>query len=285
MSDTADVESALVALAAAALYPLGTAQPSVADAPCRVFRGWPTPAKLDADLAAGNVQVSVFAGGTERRQTRYLTQESELPHAAPTFTLAVAETEDEVTITATGTPSPANAAAKVNGIAYALPVTADMSLSDIALGLADLIAADTGATPTGPVIALPPGTRASVRVGGFGGVVRELRRQKKGFTISCWCPNPATRDTVAEAIDLAIARAARLTLPDGTAGHLWYERTWSSDAGEKEGLYRRDLMVSVEYGTTETEAAAEVVVFAAEPLPPVPGEEYPPAPIQTVTVI
>ena len=40
---------------------------------CRIYRGWPNPAALDADLAAGLVNVTVFPGsGTRRNTTRYL---------------------------------------------------------------------------------------------------------------------------------------------------------------------------------------------------------------------
>lgn len=60
MADQADVETALVQIASAALYPQGTTGPSICGTLCRVYRGWPTPAGLDADLAAGAVNVSVY---------------------------------------------------------------------------------------------------------------------------------------------------------------------------------------------------------------------------------
>jgi hypothetical protein len=60
-------------------------------------------------------------------------------------------------------------------------------------------------------------------------------------------------------VDVALAAITFLSLPDGTGGRLLYERSRVSDRVEREGLYRRDLFYSVEYGTTETQAAAEVV--------------------------
>jgi len=60
MADLSDVETAIVSQAIAALYPDGLSQPSAVAATCRIYRGWPTPAGLNADLAAGTVNVTVF---------------------------------------------------------------------------------------------------------------------------------------------------------------------------------------------------------------------------------
>ena len=42
MADQADVETALAAIVANALYPKGTAAPSAVGCTCRVYRGLPT---------------------------------------------------------------------------------------------------------------------------------------------------------------------------------------------------------------------------------------------------
>ena len=46
MADLADVETALVGLTTAALYPGGSAASSSVGADCRIYRGWPTPTAL-----------------------------------------------------------------------------------------------------------------------------------------------------------------------------------------------------------------------------------------------
>ena len=69
MADQSDVEKALVNVVSAALYPSGTAAASVPGPDCRIYRGWPNSAALDADLAAGNINVTVFPG--ERRQPHH----------------------------------------------------------------------------------------------------------------------------------------------------------------------------------------------------------------------
>jgi hypothetical protein len=57
----ADVESALVNAAAAALYQFGTAAPSAACAPVRCYRGWLVGDALGRSIAAGSVDWSVFS--------------------------------------------------------------------------------------------------------------------------------------------------------------------------------------------------------------------------------
>src|SRR5690349_10674928 len=60
MADQSDVESVFASLISAALYPNGLDAPSVPGPPCRIYRGWPNSAALDADLAAGRINVTVF---------------------------------------------------------------------------------------------------------------------------------------------------------------------------------------------------------------------------------
>ena len=69
MADQSDVEIALVNVVAAALYPDGTDKFSVPGPDCRIYRGWPNSAALDADLAAGKINVTVFPG--RRRQPHH----------------------------------------------------------------------------------------------------------------------------------------------------------------------------------------------------------------------
>lgn len=73
MADQSDVAEALLGLATAAVYPGGPAAPSVAGVPVRLYRGWPDPETLAADLRAGAAHVSVFPEPRgEVNTTRYL---------------------------------------------------------------------------------------------------------------------------------------------------------------------------------------------------------------------
>lgn len=209
------------------------------------------------DLAAGTINVSVYPMANEQRTTRYPRTYETL--TVPTVNLTL--TASGTTITVGGTSSsPLNAAAVVNNRGYVYAVQANDTLDDIATGLAALINADTPATSSGPVITIPAATKLAARAGGVGTVIRETKRQKRGFQLTFWCPTPALRDDVVPPVDQMLADIDYLTLPDGSAGRLLYERTIVSDRVEREGLYRRDLIYSVEYGTTETLDAAQIVV-------------------------
>lgn len=256
MADVSDIESVLVSTITQALYPNGTGNPSVAGADCKIYRGWPIPANLNADLSAGKINVSVFPQDVEQRTTRYPRTYQEL--TTPTVTLTL--TASGTTITTGGTPAtPLNAAALVNGKAYVYAVQNGDTLDAIATGLAALINADTPASSSGAVITIPAAKQLVARVGGVGTVIRETKRQKRGFQITFWCPTPALRDTVVPPVDKALADIDFLTLPDGTAGWLRYERSPISDRIERAALYRRDLIYSVEYGTTDTADAPQIV--------------------------
>jgi hypothetical protein len=80
---------------------------------------------------------------------------------------------------------------------------------------------------------------------------QEVRRQERGFRISCWCPTPSTRDITASTIDSYLSGVAFLSLADGTSGRLIYLDTTMFDQSQNARLYRRDLTYSVEYPTIQ----------------------------------
>lgn len=256
MADLADVENVLTAIIAQIVYPSGTGQASIINKPCKILRGWPIPANLDADLNAGTINISVYPRDVEQNKTRYPKDWQEIPFAPATLTLTAAGT----TVTVGGTPaSPSNAAVLVNGVPYIYPVQGGDTLTAIATGLAELINAATPATSFGPVITIPAAKQLSARVGIFGTIIRETRRQKRSFQITFWCSTPTQRDAIVPPVDRSLADIEFLTLPDGTAGRLLYERSPVSDRVQREGLYRRDLFYTVEYATTDTQSAPQIV--------------------------
>ncbi len=253
MADSSDVANVLVSTLAQIVYPNGTASPSIVNAPCKIYRGWPTSAALMADLAAGTINMTVYPRDDEQKKTRYPRDWKPLPLTAPTLTLTVSAN----TITVGGTPSsPLNAAAVVNGVGYVYAVQPADTLASIATGLAALF---SGATSSGAVVTISGAYRLAAVVGAVGTAVRETKRQSRTFQITFWCPNPAVRDQIAAPVDAALADIDFLSLPDGTAGRLIYVRSPSTDRVELENLYRRDLFYSVEYGTTDSMSAAQVV--------------------------
>lgn len=257
MADLSDVQNALVTLAAQTIYPTGTANPSVANAPVMIYAGWPGSARLDDDLAAGKVHVSVYARPEERNTTRYSRDWKTVSINAATLTLATTVN----TVTVGGTVStPQNATLLVNGKAYSYALQPTDTLTTIATALAALVNADTPATSSGAVVTIPAAYKIVARVGTTGISIRELRRQERVFQIVIWAPTPALRDAVTQPLDVALAALNFITLSDTSAARLIYKSSPITDDLQKASLYRRDLFYTVEYATTQTQVNTVVTV-------------------------
>lgn len=253
MADISDVSSSLVSRLAQILYPSGTSLPSVAGVPVMVYMGWPIKSVLDADLLAGKAHVSVFPMATERNTTRHLRRWKTL--VPPVNTLAVAISGQTITISGT-VATPQNVMTMVDKQPYVYTVQVGDTLTSIATGLAALI---PGASSAGPVVTVSEASRLTVaRIGSNGISVLEIRRQERVMMISVWTDTPGHRDSVAQPLDLALADLAFLTMPDQTAARLIYRGSRIDDAQQKAKLYRRDLLYSVEYGTTQIEVGTQI---------------------------
>lgn len=71
MADIIDIQTALVAIASAAVYPLGISSASITGAPILLYPGWPNAAQLDTDLSVGSAHITVFPTQIESNKTRY----------------------------------------------------------------------------------------------------------------------------------------------------------------------------------------------------------------------
>ena len=260
MADVSDAANVLVAQAQAVLYPSGTAAPSVAGVPIRIFVGWPVPHQLDADIAAGTVQVSVFPRDEERNTTRWPTDWKETARGTATLTLSAAGQVVTVGGTLPAAGNPQSLAVFVNGTAYAYLVQAGDTLASIAAALAALIVVDVaGTAASGAAITLPAAARVGdLRVGVSGSVVRTTRTQERLFQLTVWADTPAHRDAVAGPLDAALSDIPRLSMPDGTLARLRYRGSPVTDKSQKANAYRRDLLYTVEYSTTQTATASEI---------------------------
>jgi hypothetical protein len=157
--------------------------------------------------------------------------------------------------------SPQNVMLRVNSKDYAYTVQVSDTLATIATALADLVAVDvTGTIAIGPAINIGISGRVqAARVGGFGTVAREIRRQERIVMLTVWAGNPSLRDQVAAAIDSALADIEFMTMPDGFGARLIYQDSPVIDALQKAALYRRDLNYRVEFATTVAEQVAAVI--------------------------
>jgi hypothetical protein len=248
MADQSDVETALAGRATAILYPLGPDGPSLVGPVCRIYRGWPNAPALDADLAAGVVNISVFSdSGDQRNTTRWLHGGITPSVAVPTLTVL----NDASGVTFGG----AGGAGQLAGVladnyAAVHRLGAADTPGQVAAILAAMLRAARATVLSGSTISVPGANRLLGRVFADQPHLRETRRQRMGFLLTCWCPDPASRDAVGSALDAAISAQEFLPLPDGTVGRLRFRSSVARDRGEDAALYRRDLRYDVDYATT-----------------------------------
>jgi hypothetical protein len=248
----------------------------IAGAQVLAVSGWPTANDLDAVAASpaavttgsGSVRaiVSVFAPpGYYRNTTRYPLEWQVL--APPAKTLTATVTGNTVTIGGAGGP-PQTVALIVGAGArrrvYAYPAQSWDTPASVAAGLAALVNADAPALVSGATLAIPGAFDLTARVGGQGAAIKEIARQVERFQMHVWAPSPAVRDAIGAPLRQALADTAFLTLADGTAARLVCCGDSLLDDPEKAGLYRRTLLLDIEYATTITQAAAEITVFEAK---------------------
>ena len=249
MPDRSDVEQALAGLIAGALYPNGAAGDSAVGNVCKIYRGWPVANALETDLEQGVVHVSVVpVSGALRDRTRYST---EWQGMTPPATMTVSLSDELVTFAGLGGAGQV-AGIGVDGQAYAYRMRAGDSAALVAAALAAQIRADRPAVATGSSVYLVDGRTILGRIVTDGQGGQELRRQEGRFRVSFWCPDPSTRDTVVSLVDVAMAGWIFIDV-GGWACRLQLAGESITDDGAAGGLWRRDLVYSVEYPTVAME--------------------------------
>ena len=297
MADISDVESALVAAVTAAIYPSGTSSPSAialtngSTPNCRIYAGWPVPAKLDADMAAGTppgsaavINVSVMVeNGLEKNVTRYPQIWDDQTKVACTLSAAVAA--NVVTIGGTVTAGHyLTIIAGNNSFSYA--ALANDTLATIAAALAALMAPAFAVSVTGAAITLPAtmGGRITVRSGAPGTIIRELERSNQRFCVTVWAPNNDARGATARLIRPALARIDYLAMPDTSVARLIYESSHDVDRSEKQSIACRDIHYWVEYATTDVQPGYPITSTNSQLQPEAPNApDFTPLPWQSFT--
>jgi len=254
MADPSEILNVIAGQVAAIVYPNGTASPSITGAVVKVYPGWPVPDILQADIKNSGVHISIYPLPTERKLPTALGRPYRVIDSGnPTIETAVSGSA----VTLSGAVStPQNVYFLIDGIGYHYSVQSGDSLASIATAMATLI---PGASNVGPVVTFPNAFEIIARVGGVGAAARELRRQTKDFMVTVWAPTPALRDTIGSAIDSALSISSDIQLSDGLPAFMVYARSMYSDASENYLVYRRDLVYTVNYATSQTISAPQVV--------------------------
>jgi hypothetical protein len=247
MADQSDVETTLVGLVSAALYPDGTTASSIPGPVCRIYRGWPKAAALNADLAAGRINVTVFPAGAAIRNTTRYPDEWITTAVLPSMTATVTASS----VTFAGAASLGQiAGVRVDGRSYVYRTIVHDAPASVAANIATLARADGIVTLSRATLTFEGAGDVVARVVADASGIMEVRRQIQDFRIICWCPAPLLRDAVAGVIDVSLATMRFIILPDGTAGRLIFSGNTVFDQSQDAILYRRDLIFTVEYPTT-----------------------------------
>jgi len=257
MADISDVTARLAQMAAAAVYPSGAGQPSVAGVDVRIFEGWPIASSLDADIAAGKANVSIFPmPGGSAPVFQVLDETYVITPAVHGLSASISGD----TVTLVGTPGSGEYASIVADERFAYSrVGADIPT------ILNAIAADAAANYQGVVVSGDsitfPTTRLVCNIGAPATAGKVTHRQRDAIFITVWAPTPALRNLLAESIDVALKAVNRLTFPDTSQGLLVASHQNQLDDRQTASIYRRDLVFTVEYATLATFQVFEVTTF------------------------
>ena len=276
MADIADIERAIVAVAAGGLFPAGgylsgalTASaatavplptpsvPSPTSGPVsvRLYRGWPEAAALTADLAASAAHVSVYSDpGMSRDVSRWPQIPVQITNNTPTVTAAVSG----ATVTLGGTVTAGNVVGVQFGApaaAYAYVLQATDTLTTAAAALAGKIA---GATSSGAVLTLPSGIDLAAATMVPQSTLTITRQQVQGVRVVTWAPTPQARDAIVAIVDGAFAGLKNsagaftrfMAVGANEAARIQYRGTYTNDVPARDRVWRRDLCYQIEYPTT-----------------------------------
>ena len=265
MADLSDVETKVAALVTEIVYPKGIAAPAITNSLIRIYRGWPNQSALNADLASGTTTITLFADPAQSRiTTRYL----DPPETGSIVVPSLTSTVSGPTVTFAGLATSGQIAGiLVDNSAYVHRTVPGDTPELVASILATYVRSRRPATVQGARITIPGAGSLIVRVVADQTTQTETRRQIQGFRLSFWCPSPAQRDQITALADQALSAQTFVTLPDSTTARLRITGTAVFDQSQNAGLYRRDLLLAVEYATT-TATTQPALIFGNARLMP-----------------
>lgn len=257
MADITDVMTKMAAIVDAAIYPNGDTQPSAMPngAAVKIGQGWPLPASLDADLAAGRVTITIFPLSGSATPTNQILDETYV--ISPAVVNLTAGLAADV-ISASGTPAPGEFITAVCDDSFVYSATGPTVAAIMSALAAQAQANYPGATAGQSTVTIPVARSIVMRQGGVGAVGKVIWRQRSSIMVTVWAPNDTLRTAATVLADVALKKNIKIRMPDTSQCILRYLRTMVSDQMEKANLYRRDLIFDAEFATVEQFAGVTV---------------------------
>lgn len=262
MCDISDVVALLAQMSAAAAYPNGTAAPSAINAEVQVAGGWPIAAELDAFIARGAAMVTVFPQAGQSAAVYQVIDDT--PYVVQPPVHGVIASVSGTSVTLTGAPGVGEFATLIVNSSHTYSSDGKFLFTILRALVAAAQAQFPDVTLDGTTITFPTKVRIlECRIGAPATMGRVTHRQRALVTVTIWAATPSARDTLAAAVDVALKAVNRLIMPDGTQAVLAASHTFQRDERQAASIYRRDLVVSVEYATIEQYQAVEITSVSA----------------------
>lgn len=262
MADVADVMDSLFGLAVFACYPSGPTGPSVTGAAIHVGEGWPDVEDIQDVLAAGESLVSIYLVPGVTMSAPQVFDWQGFTVTPPTKGLTASVSDNVATLTGVANVGE-YATLLVNGNAYSTRAVEPMSAQQVAADLLDQAEIEfPGATRSGSTLTFPDNVHLlDLRIGASATLGRKIHRSIEQFQVTTWAPNAPVRTQVGRAIDVAMKSPVRISMPDTTCALISPKGTRLSDREENKSLYRRDLLLAVQYDSVELHTGYEVTGF------------------------
>jgi hypothetical protein len=257
MADLSDVETAIVNLVGSAIYPNGAAQPSALPGatPVKIGRGWPLPATLDADLAAGSAQITVYPlSGSYSPTYQILDATYVITPAVHGMTFSLSGN----VITVSGQPTSGEYLTLVCDNAHIYSRTGATTAAILSALATDAQANYPSASATATTLTVPVQAYLTVRQGAPATLGKVIHRQRHSIMVSVWAPTAAIRDAASSTLDIALKGNLKLTMPDSSQALMIYSRSIVTDETQKAAIYRRSLIYDVEYATVQQFTGYEI---------------------------
>lgn len=244
-----------------------------------VYKGWPHPEELDADLAKRVCHISVYPSEAGQKTTSHGTGKSQVVRE-PVVDLTKVVSADEIapgdsaTITLGGTVNDGVfSILELAGEYVPYKPVLDMNPDQVAIGIYDAVRAwepldgKVTVAVTDNVVTITNDTDAKInlayKIGGTGQYGTIIRTQSGEVQVHVWAYDDQSRQVLSDAVDDHFGEETVLSFADCSGGNLSYVRMAQNDSEIRQGIYRRILFYSVEYSKVRLDEAYQVLVGLA----------------------